>query len=69
MIPTQFPTPTADKLMQPYGESSPMGILWTFMGSSTAYTIFAGTAGEVLAAIPLLFPSDDAARTVWRPGS
>mgnify|MGYP006988471133 CR=1 FL=1 len=54
VIPTQFPTPTADRLMQPYGESSPMGILWTFMGSSTAYTIFAGAA-EVLAAIPLLF--------------
>lgn len=54
VIPTQFPTPTPDRLMQPYGESSPMGLLWTFMGSSPAYTIFAGAA-EVLAAIPLLF--------------
>jgi len=34
VISSQFPAPTLDRLMQPYGESSPMGLLWTFMGAS-----------------------------------
>jgi hypothetical protein len=38
----QFPDPSLYRLLQPYGNSSPMGILWTFMGASTAYTIFSG---------------------------
>ena len=38
----QFPDPSLDRLLQPYGNSSPMGILWTFMGASTAYTVFSG---------------------------
>lgn len=38
----QFPDPSLDRLLQPYGTSSPMGILWTFMGASTAYTVFSG---------------------------
>jgi len=38
----QFPTPGLWRLAQPYGESSPMGLLWTFMGSSRAYTAVAG---------------------------
>lgn len=38
----QFGTPTLDRLMQPFGDASPMGLLWTFMGASTAYTVFAG---------------------------
>ena len=40
----QFPEPGLWRLAQPYGESSPMGLLWTFMGSSRAYTAFAGGA-------------------------
>ena len=39
---TQFPFPSIDKMLQSYGESSPMGLLWTFMGYSTAYNIFIG---------------------------
>ncbi|HEV8113137.1 MAG TPA: hypothetical protein VGR31_10205 [Planctomycetota bacterium] len=38
----QFPPLGLWRLAQPYGESSPMGLLWTFMGSSRAYTAFAG---------------------------
>jgi hypothetical protein len=42
VIKSQFPDPTLDRLMQPYGDSSPMGLLWTFMGASTLYTFFGG---------------------------
>ncbi|HSY51363.1 MAG TPA: hypothetical protein VLC46_21345 [Thermoanaerobaculia bacterium] len=44
VIPTQFPPPTLDRLMQPFGDASPMGLLWTFMGASATYTIFTGAA-------------------------
>jgi hypothetical protein len=44
VIPTQFPPPTLDRLMQPFGDASPMGLLWTFMGASVAYNIFTGAA-------------------------
>ena len=54
VISSQFPPPTLDRLMQPYGDSSPMGLLWTFMGSSEPYTMFVGAA-EMIAGI-LLFP-------------
>jgi uncharacterized membrane protein YphA (DoxX/SURF4 family) len=51
---TQFRAPSAARLVEAYGDSSPMGLLWTFMGHSTAYTVFAGS-GEVLAALLLFF--------------
>jgi len=54
VISSQFPPPTLDRLMQPYGDSSPMGLLWTFMGASEPYTMFVGFA-EMSAGI-LLFP-------------
>ena len=54
VISSQFPAPTLDRLMQPYGDSSPMGLLWTFMGASEPYTMFVGFA-EMIAGI-LLFP-------------
>ncbi len=50
----QMPLPGAGRLMQPYGESSPMGLLWTFMGYSAAYSLFAGAA-EVLGGVLVLF--------------
>lgn len=55
VIKTQFPDPTLVRLIQSYGDSSPMGLLWTFMGHSTAYTVFSG-AVEVLAGILLMIP-------------
>ena len=50
----QFPFPSMQRLAQPYGESSPMGLLWTFMGYSTAYNIFAGLC-EVVGGLLLFF--------------
>jgi hypothetical protein len=44
VIKSQFPDPSLDRLLQPYGDASPMGLLWTFMGASAAYTFFAGAA-------------------------
>jgi hypothetical protein len=54
VISSQFGPPTLDRLMQPYGDSSPMGLLWTFMGASEPYTMFVGFA-EMISGI-LLFP-------------
>lgn len=54
MVSNQFPTPGLDRLESTFGESSPMGLAWTFLGSSRAYTFFAG-AGEVVAAMLLIF--------------
>jgi hypothetical protein len=51
---SQFPSPDAARLVTPYGDSSPMGILWTFMGASTPYTFFAGLA-EVVGGVLLLW--------------
>jgi hypothetical protein len=55
VIPSQFPSPWQWRYLQTYGESSPMGILWTFMGASKSYTIFAG-AVEMLGGILLFVP-------------
>jgi hypothetical protein len=44
VIKSQFPDPGLDRLLQPFGDASPMGLLWTFMGASTAYNVFAGGA-------------------------
>ncbi|WP_394844868.1 hypothetical protein LZC95_48450 [Pendulispora brunnea] len=53
VIKVQFPFPLA-RLVQTFGESSPAGLLWSFMGISTAYTFFGG-AMELLAGALLLF--------------
>ncbi len=52
-VPTQFSPPSLDRLVQPFGDASPMGLLWTFMGASAAYTIFAGL-GEMVGGFLLL---------------
>ena len=54
IIKTQFPFPFTNRLFQTYGESSPMGLLWTFMGYSTAYNFFTGIC-EALAGFLLFF--------------
>jgi uncharacterized membrane protein YphA (DoxX/SURF4 family) len=51
---SQFPMPTPMRLMQPIGDSSPMGLLWTFMGFSMPYTFLAGAA-ESVGGLLLLF--------------
>ncbi|HUR20680.1 MAG TPA: hypothetical protein VMZ90_07720 [Vicinamibacterales bacterium] len=53
VIPTQFAVPSLQSYAQPLGEFSPMGLLWVFMGSSTAYSVFSGIA-EVLGGLCLL---------------
>jgi len=50
----QFPEPGVAQLMKTYGDSSPMNLLWTFMGASRPYTIFAGL-GEVIGALLLIW--------------
>lgn len=52
VIPSQFVSPSLDRLIQPFGDASPMGLLWTFMGASAAYTIFTGI-GELLGGLLL----------------
>lgn len=54
LFPLQFPVLGPDRLLQPYGDSSPMGLLWTFMGASPGYQMFAGGA-EVLGGLLVLF--------------
>jgi hypothetical protein len=49
----QFSEPSFLELFRTYGESSPMGIAWTFMGASKTYTMFSGFA-EVIGGL-LLF--------------
>ncbi len=51
---SQFPVPDDGILTKTYGESSPMNLLWTFMGFSTPYTMFAGFM-EALPALLLMF--------------
>lgn len=53
VIKLQFPSPSFYRLIEPYGESSPMGLAWTFLGFSKGYNLFMGIA-EV-AAVLLLF--------------
>jgi len=55
VIQLQFPPPLLSTLIVPYAQHSPMGLLWTFMGMSKAYNVFAGSA-EMLAGILLLVP-------------
>ncbi|MEM7246043.1 MAG: DCC1-like thiol-disulfide oxidoreductase family protein [Acidobacteriota bacterium] len=54
VFPLQFSEMGPDRMMQTHGDSSPMGLLWTFMGASMGYQMFAGAA-EVLGALLLLF--------------
>lgn len=49
----QMPPPGLNRLMQPLGEFSPMGLAWVFFGYSAGYNIFIGIV-EILAGF-LLF--------------
>ena len=42
LFPLQFALPGPDRLIQSYGDSSPMGLAWTFLGGSMGYQMFAG---------------------------
>jgi uncharacterized membrane protein YphA (DoxX/SURF4 family) len=51
LFPSQFPSPAFFTLSEPFGQASPMGLLWTFMGASRPYSIFAGAAEFVSGAL------------------
>ncbi|MEZ4449049.1 MAG: hypothetical protein R3B09_06155 [Nannocystaceae bacterium] len=53
VFPSQFPEPGPDRLLVPFGDMSPMAVLWTFMGAGAGYQRLAGVA-EVVGAL-LLF--------------
>ncbi len=55
LIPSQMPAPGLSSLLEPYGDSGPMRLLWTFMGASKAYESFGGAA-EMLGGILLFIP-------------
>jgi len=54
-IPLQMPFPSFARLIEPFGNLSPMGVLWASIGASTGYEIFAGCA-EVLGGVLILIP-------------
>jgi uncharacterized membrane protein YphA (DoxX/SURF4 family) len=55
VIPLQMPFPYLTKLIEPFHDFSPMGVLWSSIGASPAYEIFTGCA-EVLGGILLIIP-------------
>jgi hypothetical protein len=55
VVPLQMPFPDLTRLIKPYGNFSPMGVLWSSIGASKAYEIFAGCA-EMLGGILLVVP-------------
>src|SRR6185503_10927116 len=55
IIPVQMPAPFFTRLIEPYGDSSRMGLLWTFIGASKGFEIFTGCA-EMLGGVLLIFP-------------
>ena len=54
-IPLQMPAPGLTRLLEPFGNFSPMGVLWYSIGASRPYEIFAGCA-ELAGGILLLIP-------------
>lgn len=55
VVPLQMPFPSLARLLEPFGNFSPMGVLWFSVGSSPAYEMFVGSA-EMLAGILLFVP-------------
>jgi predicted DCC family thiol-disulfide oxidoreductase YuxK len=54
LFPLQMPTPGPDRLISSFADTSPMGLLWTFLGASPAYQMLCGFV-EVLGGAFLLF--------------
>jgi hypothetical protein len=54
-FPLQMPYPYLFTLVEPFGNLSPMGVLWGSIGASPAYETFAGCA-ELLGGVLLMFP-------------
>jgi hypothetical protein len=54
-VPLQMPYPNLFTQVEPFGNLSPMGVLWTSIGAAPAYERFAGSA-ELLGGFLLMFP-------------
>ncbi|HEX9794070.1 MAG TPA: thiol-disulfide oxidoreductase DCC family protein [Planctomycetota bacterium] len=54
VVPLQMPPIGPDRLLQPFGDASPMGLVWTFLGASPGYEFFAG-ASELLAGLLVIW--------------
>ncbi|MGH9733354.1 MAG: DoxX family protein [Candidatus Acidiferrales bacterium] len=54
-VPLQMPFPGLNRLLERYGDLSPMGVRWASIGASRAYEMFAGCA-ELLGGTLLVFP-------------
>ncbi|MEP7256357.1 MAG: DoxX family protein [Ferruginibacter sp.] len=50
----QMPYPYLSRLVQPYGDSSPMGLVWTYIGQSKAFSVIVGMS-EVICGLLLFF--------------
>lgn len=55
LIPTQMPAPTLATLLAPYGDLSPIGVLWNQVGYSQPYEMLLGAA-ELAAGALLIVP-------------
>ncbi len=55
LIPVQMVFPSLTALVEPFGNFSPMRVLWWSIGASPTYEIFAGSA-EILGGILVIFP-------------
>jgi hypothetical protein len=55
LIPLQMPIVFLSKLLEPYGNFSPMGVIWYSIGAAPGYEMFIGFA-EVLAGTLLILP-------------
>jgi hypothetical protein len=54
-VPLQMPAPPLTRLLEPFGNFSPMGVLWYSIGASFPYERFAGVM-ELVAAVLLFVP-------------
>src|SRR5215472_16664729 len=55
VVPLQMPFPFLTRLVEPFGNFSPMGVLWYSIGASPGYEMFIGSA-EMLGGILLFIP-------------
>ena len=55
LIPLQMPITFLSRLLEPYGNFSPMGVIWYSIGAAPGYEMFIGFA-EVLAGTLLILP-------------
>jgi hypothetical protein len=54
-VPLQMPAPGLQRLLEPFGNFSPMGVLWYSIGASKGYEMFAGFM-EIVSGVLLFVP-------------